>query len=120
MQPPKATGVKKRAADEAFGNELEEWAHTTANRPTGHSRPSTAVDKSESRLLVEGSESLPSKEIQEHLSEVFFDCLYGQSYHILHKPSFMRRLRLVFGNEKNLYHSTDIETERALCRQYSF
>ena len=119
-QPPKVTGMKKRVADEAFGNELEEWAYMAGNKAAGHSHPSTAIEKSESRLLVEGIESLPSKEIQEHLSEVFFDCLYGQSYHVLHKPSFMRRLRLVFGTEENLYEPTNIETERALCRQYSF
>ena len=118
--PPKVAGAKKRVADEAFGNELEEWAHVAVNTPAGHSRPPTAIDKFESRLLVEGVESLPSKEIQEHLSEVFFDCLYGQSYHVLHKPSFMRRLRLVFDTEENLLTYTNIETERALYRQYSF
>ncbi|KAJ5246165.1 hypothetical protein N7468_001148 [Penicillium chermesinum] len=40
-----------------------------------------------------GAEFLPSLEIQEHLAEVFFDCVYGQSYLLLHKPSFMRRLK---------------------------
>ncbi|KAI2788756.1 hypothetical protein POX_e06777 [Penicillium oxalicum] len=44
-------------------------------------------------LLTEGTEFLPSLDIQEHLAEVFFDCVYGQSYLLLHKPSFMRRLK---------------------------
>jgi hypothetical protein len=47
----------------------------------------------ETKLLTEGAEALPSREIQEHLAEVFFDSLYGQAYHLLHKPSFMRKLR---------------------------
>lgn len=90
----KAAGSKKRAADDAFGAELDEWS--TANRDNVPGPPidsSKGQDAEESRLLTEGAESLPSKEIQEHLSEVFFDCLYGQSYLLLHKPSFMRRLR---------------------------
>ncbi|MCJ1284226.1 hypothetical protein MMC26_003557 [Xylographa opegraphella] len=92
VQPPKTNGTKKRAADEAFSNDLEEWSQSSMNR-TGHTRHVSGVDYTENRLLAEGAESLPPKEIQEHLSEVFFDCLYGQSYHLLHKPSFMRRLR---------------------------
>lgn len=95
VQPPKSLGNKKRPAEEAFGNELEEWAQPGGSRLAGHSRHPSRSDQSENRLLVEGAESLPSKEIQEHLSEVFFDCLYGQTYHLLHKPSFMRRLRYV-------------------------
>ena len=94
VQPPKTNGTKKRAADEAFSNDLDEWSQSGMNR-TGHTRQVSGMDHSENRLLAEGAESLPSKELQEHLSEVFFDCLYGQSYHLLHKPSFMRRLRSV-------------------------
>lgn len=87
-QDGKAHGGKKRAAGEAFGPELEEWAHLKTNNI-----PLKGLDRDEKARLTEGAESLPSKEIQEHLSEVFFECLYGQSYHLLHKPSFMRRLR---------------------------
>jgi len=47
----------------------------------------------ESKVNTEGAEFLPSAEIQDHLSEVFFDHLYGQSYHLLHKPSYMKKLR---------------------------
>ena len=90
----KAHGSKKRGAEEAFGAELDEWSSTDphrAARPPDH--PPKAQDLEESRLLTEGANSLPAREIQEHLAEVFFDCVYGQSYHLLHKPSFMRRLR---------------------------
>jgi hypothetical protein len=90
-QGPKSNTAKKRAAEEAFGSDLNEWAQGSS-----HGQPSrhfSALDPVENRLLSEGAEHLPSKEIQEHLSEVFFDCLYGQSYHILHKPSFMRKLK---------------------------
>lgn len=90
----KAHGSKKRGADEAFGAELDEWSSSDAHRAA---RPPDHLPKvqdvEESRLLTEGANSLPAKDIQEHLAEVFFDCVYGQSYHLLHKPSFMRRLR---------------------------
>lgn len=84
---------KKRTADEAFTSEMEQWSHGN------HGLQDTFPVSRESRaaegpsLLTEGAEFLPSLEIQEHLAEVFFDCVYGQSYLLLHKPSFMRRLR---------------------------
>jgi len=88
---------KKRAADEAFGAELDTWVgstDTTSQKPDP--KPFQAVakqdDHEENRLLNEGADCLPSREIQEHLAEVYFDYVYGQSYHLLHKPSFMRRL----------------------------
>jgi hypothetical protein len=49
-------------------------------------------DDDEPDLLTDGADELPSKELQEHLSETFFDYVYGQSYHLLHKPSYMRML----------------------------
>ncbi|KAF2119077.1 fungal-specific transcription factor domain-containing protein [Lophiotrema nucula] len=88
--PPKTPTTKKRHAEEAFGNELDEWSKSkTANPDTAGSRSRGDDDAT---LLTEGAESLPSKEIQEHLAEVYFDFVYGQSYPLLHKPSFMRRL----------------------------
>ena len=84
-------GPKKRIAEEAFGGEVDEWAQTNSKGEVA--RQLSGMDAAENRLLNDGAKSLPSKEIQEHLSEVFFDCLYGQSYHVLHKPSFMRRLK---------------------------
>lgn len=98
--PPKTTTSRKRAATEAFGNELEEWAEnkgkdsvskqaTTSQASEGTEKPK---DAGEQNLLLEGADKLPTKDIQEHLAEVFFDYVYGQSYHLLHKPSFMRKL----------------------------
>ncbi|KAF2403672.1 hypothetical protein EJ06DRAFT_527274 [Trichodelitschia bisporula] len=82
---------RKRAADEAFGHEgeLDAWAK---GRPNGKELPIKGQDSDEKRLLVEGAEALPSKEIQMHLAEVYFEYVYGQAYPLLHKPSFLRKL----------------------------
>ncbi|KAF2198141.1 hypothetical protein GQ43DRAFT_379394, partial [Delitschia confertaspora ATCC 74209] len=88
---PKTPASKKRPAEEAFGGELDEWSKTKSANPDP-SVTSRARDTDEARLLTEGAESLPSKEIQEHLAEIYFDYVYGQSYPLLHKPSFIRRL----------------------------
>ncbi|KAI9928889.1 hypothetical protein ASPWEDRAFT_37214 [Aspergillus wentii DTO 134E9] len=85
---------KKRSADEAFASEMDEWTRGGRNvlqDTFPMNRDSKSGDGT--GLLTEGAEFLPSLEIQEHLAEVFFDCVYGQSYLLLHKPSFMRRLR---------------------------
>lgn len=90
------TSAKKRAAEEAFGPDLDHWARTPSkSKLDGPNKPSTLLvqEAEESKLLLEGGDALPSKEIQEHLAEVFFENLYGQAYHILHKPSYMRKLR---------------------------
>ena len=79
---------KKRGAEEAFGTQLDEWSESKAT-----SSILNGTDNSESKINTEGAQYLPSAEIQEHLSEVFFDNVYGQSYHVLHKPTYMRRLR---------------------------
>ncbi|KAL8732322.1 MAG: hypothetical protein Q9181_004009 [Wetmoreana brouardii] len=87
-QGTNAHNSKKRAADEAFGPDLEDWA------PSRLSKKSVQDQKgAQNKTLTKGSDKLPAKELQEHLAEVFFDCLYGQSYLLLHRPSFMRRLR---------------------------
>lgn len=86
--------AKKRSADEAFTQELTDWRTTreksTLLDPTAGLRKQR---EGENKLFIEGSESLPPQHIQEHLAEVFFDCVYGQSYLLLHKPSFMRKLK---------------------------
>ncbi|KAK7560378.1 fungal-specific transcription factor domain-containing protein [Phyllosticta paracitricarpa] len=90
--PQKGPNAKKRPADEAFGQELEDWSKKGANigqKPPGLP-PKT--ESEEGSLLTEGADALPPKDIQEHLAEVYFDYIYGQSYPLLHKPSFMRRL----------------------------
>lgn len=91
-----ATG-KKRNSDEAFGAELESWTKPAAPRGSMDAAAKSASvlihEAEENKLLTEGAEVLPDREMQEHLAEVFFECLYGQTYHLLHKPSFMRKLR---------------------------
>lgn len=86
--------AKKRSADEAFTQELTDWRSsrekTTLLDPIAGLRQQR---EGENKLFIEGSESLPPQHIQEHLAEVFFDCVYGQSYLLLHKPSFMRKLK---------------------------
>ncbi|KAJ5587007.1 uncharacterized protein N7459_002772 [Penicillium hispanicum] len=93
-QTQAALKQKKRSADEAFAAEMEEWTREE-RRPPHETFPMNRKIKSTdgSGLLTAGAEFLPSLEIQEHLAEVFFDCIYGQSYLLLHKPSFMRRLK---------------------------
>lgn len=100
--PPKsATGSsKKRVAEQAFGDELDEWANARPAVPESkdEAEPGKEIeglkpqDADEHNLLQEGNDKLPSRELQHHLSEVFFDYVYGQSYHLLHRPSFMRKL----------------------------
>jgi hypothetical protein len=90
---------KKRGADEAFAPDLDNWAKPTpASNVDNASRPVSLVaqETQENELLTEGADKLPSKDIQEHLSEVFFENVYGQTYHLLHKPSFMRKLKSVY------------------------
>ena len=87
---------KKRLAEEAFSAEIDAWAATQPKVNASEEANAASMhlqEVEESRLLSEGADALPSREIQEHLAEVFFDNLYGQSYHLLHKPSFMRKLK---------------------------
>ncbi|KAL9588209.1 MAG: hypothetical protein Q9203_002985 [Teloschistes exilis] len=79
---------RKRAAEEAFGPDLEGWASKRLNKKSLQGQKSV-----QKKTLTEGSDKLPPREIQEHLADVFFDCLYGQTYLLLHKPTFMQRLR---------------------------
>jgi hypothetical protein len=100
---------RKRAADEAFGLELDSWSKSASHPNLGsRSKPSSTLitqEAEESKLLSEGAEFLPPRDIQEHLSEVFFDNVYGQAYHILHKPSFMRKLKYVHNLSQQLITS---------------
>ncbi|KAF2280520.1 uncharacterized protein EI97DRAFT_447996 [Westerdykella ornata] len=90
--PPKTPLTKKRGADDAFGNELDDWAKSKSANPTASNAALHTKDADDRSLMTEGAESLPSREIQEHLAEVYFDFVYGQSYPLLHKPNFMRKL----------------------------
>ncbi|KAK2058107.1 fungal-specific transcription factor domain-containing protein [Colletotrichum caudatum] len=94
--PAARAGSKKRAADEAFGQDLDHWAKAPVkNLLEAPNKPTSlrAQEAEDNKLFLEGLDALPSKEIQEHLAEVFFENIYGQAYHLLHKPSYMRKLR---------------------------
>ncbi|TVY57438.1 putative transcriptional regulatory protein [Lachnellula cervina] len=93
--PVRNSATKKRAADEAFGPDLDNWSKTAPKSNIDvDPRPTSLMiqEAEESKLLSEGVESLPSKDIQQHLAEIFFENIHGQTYHVLHKPSFMRKL----------------------------
>ncbi|EEH19823.2 hypothetical protein PABG_02082 [Paracoccidioides brasiliensis Pb03] len=84
---------KKRSADEAFHAALNELTQRNkVSAPDGFPISWQWQIPDENKLYKEGAEFLPSTELQGHLAEVFFDCVYGQSYLLLHKPSFMRKL----------------------------
>ncbi|CRK41478.1 hypothetical protein BN1723_005156 [Verticillium longisporum] len=90
------TGSKKRPAEEAFGPDLENWANgPVKSKLDGVDKPTSLQiqEAEENKLFLAGLDALPSKEIQEHLAEVFFENIYGQAYHLLHKPSYMRKLK---------------------------
>ncbi|KAF1350973.1 fungal-specific transcription factor domain-containing protein [Delphinella strobiligena] len=105
--PPKPANERKRAADTAFADDLGEWSRSrpgVPRKPSDNAAAATAAaaasraalmgadDQEDNRLLQEGTESLPSRELQLHLAEIYFDFVYGQGYHLLHKPSFIRKL----------------------------
>lgn len=97
--PTGKQATKKRGAEEAFGAELDHWARNgPKTRLEGSSKPTSlqVQEAEESKLLYEGAEALPPKDLQEHLADVYFENIYGQAYHLLHKPSFMRKLKYVF------------------------
>lgn len=99
--PSSKGGSKKRGADEAFGHELEQWARAPAKLTVDKTALAgmdaasrrISIESDDNKLLQDGRDALPDKHIQEHLAEVFFDNVYGQAYHLLHKPSYMRKLR---------------------------
>ena len=87
--------TKKRAADDTLGPDFDDWAQAPSASNIDAAKPPSLMiqEAEESKLLAEGAELLPPKEIQEHLAEIYFSTLYGQTYHLLHKPSYMRKLR---------------------------
>jgi len=85
---------KKRAADTAFGDDINDWSKSKSKGSAEARLRIGPQEQDERRLLQEGADQLPSHELQIHLAEVYFDYVYGQSYHLLHKPSFMRKLEV--------------------------
>lgn len=59
--PLKTPTTKKRPAEEAFGNDLDEWSKTKSANPDAAGSASRAKDSDESSLLTEGLESLPPR-----------------------------------------------------------
>lgn len=83
---------QKRTAAEAFGaKDVQQWAANARSESDPRRLAAVKVDEDEEAdFFMEGQEMLPSPEIQGHLVEVYFDYVYGQSYLLLHKPSFIR------------------------------
>lgn len=86
---------RKRTAERAFGDDIRKKPQlvpkvSESSQPLSVKR--TQGDVSD-EMLEEGKDKLPSRELQEHLVEVYFECVYGQTYLLLHKPSFMRQFK---------------------------
>ena len=92
LQP--GTGSKRKQGEEM---ELEQWAaHSQSTCRVGYCGNKVQhLELEDSDFLTQGSKALPDKEMQEHLANVFFENIYGQAYLLLHKPSYMRKLRWV-------------------------
>ncbi|KAJ6259190.1 hypothetical protein Dda_6088 [Drechslerella dactyloides] len=86
---------RKRSADRAFADDTRKKPALVPK--VVESMQAIDVKRSQGdvsdEMLEEGRDKLPSRELQEHLVEVYFDCVYGQTYLLLHKPSFMRRFK---------------------------
>jgi hypothetical protein len=99
VKPAITAAGKKRGAEMAFEDDVISWTHS--GPPLKQQRSMDAARMSVPPPLAgdsivdtdDGSHALPPKDIQEYLAGVFFDYIYGQPYFLLHKPSFMRRLR---------------------------
>lgn len=93
--PTSKPANRKRNAGEAFGG-VEAFLKASSNNEQVETEKANAQrikEAEENHLFQEGADALPSKEVQEHLAEVFFDNVYGQAYNLLHKPSYMRKLK---------------------------
>lgn len=96
LKPTASVYSKKRTVDEAFaGKELDEWAKRPSAKTSkgNNTEKKTTTQGIQVDSVKEGFNVLPPLELQIHLAEVYFEYLYGQAYFLLHKPSFMRRLR---------------------------
>ncbi|KAK4938395.1 hypothetical protein LTR66_015098, partial [Elasticomyces elasticus] len=89
----KAQSLRKGSADEAFMPVVASATGVEQSLRPSTSKVGNGARQTENKLLLEGAEALPPQHIQEHLAEVFFDNIYGQSYLLLHKSSFMRKLK---------------------------
>ncbi|CCU80218.1 zinc finger transcription factor 1 [Blumeria hordei DH14] len=95
--PPCSFDFKKCYYDDENQQELEIWSRSPFS---GHAKIKeessqilVALETEEIWLMSEGADTLPSKDIQEHLADIFFENIEGQVYNLLHKPTFMSDLR---------------------------
>lgn len=91
----KAPTSRKRSITEMESDELAGKAHPAPElrRATPQLDSVRAEPEDVNTLQSEGRDRLPSTELQAHLIEIYFEYVYGQSYHLLHKPSFMRNFQ---------------------------
>lgn len=89
--------ARKRTVDDITTSDLAAWAQPSSLAGTRVGNSGGTVSRGgeieENELFREGLDALPPKDVQEHLAEVFFDFVYGQAYHLLHKPSYLRKLK---------------------------
>lgn len=82
---PKLLASRKRHLYEYFDQELGAWAKAPSKSGLPDGSPSSGEaqrDDDDDKLLREGVEALPPKDVQQHLAEVFLDNVYGQGYHL--------------------------------------
>jgi len=77
---------------------VADWAERGGSVPEARNSipqgTAPAKDREEiDTVQTEGRDKLPPPDLQTHLTEIYFEYVYGQAYHLLHKPSFMRRLQ---------------------------
>jgi hypothetical protein len=84
----------KRTAQEASGAKIDfdSWARSGPGASGFDPPPHPSRADNDTSLLTDGAEHLPPMDIQLHLAETYFEFVYGQSYPLLHKPTFMRNL----------------------------
>jgi hypothetical protein len=84
----------KRTAQEAAGSKIDfdSWARSGPGASGFDPPPHPPRVDNDTSLLTDGAEHLPPMDIQLHLAETYFEFVYGQSYPLLHKPTFMRNL----------------------------
>lgn len=75
--------------DERLDKVKQEIIRSTSPESLGTS------NRSKAHPGKEGAMHLPSMEMQEHLSQLYFDYLYGQPYYLFHRPTYFAKLRLV-------------------------
>ncbi|KHJ30605.1 putative zinc finger transcription factor 1 [Erysiphe necator] len=95
--PARNIAGRKRLTEEAFEEELGVWTQATPEPSIKEIKQRKnnilGIKSIGNELMTEGANELPTEELQKHLAEVFFENIEGQVYHLLHKPSFMERMR---------------------------